>query len=293
MTQEKPQTLDLHGEYIEHVHLLSSDRAGWEGLHLVCEREPAGEMPETALNQHAIVICLAEVRASFEMEGRWQHRHYTAGDIAIFPASNPLPKTQFDRDVPLIELFLDPRLFVSATDNAIEACQLAIEPNLQVRDSLIYQMGLALTSELAASGADSRLYAESMAGALSVHLLRRYGSQSLPTNKTPGGLPPYKLKTAIAYIQEHLHQPIALAELAAVARMSPRYFASLFKQSTGVTPYQYVLQSRIDRAKSLLRRSDLSLVEIAHRVGFQNQSHFTRIFRQYVNATPKAYRDRL
>jgi AraC family transcriptional regulator len=73
--------------------------------------------------------------------------------------------------------------------------------------------------------------------------------------------------------------------------MSPHYFASLFKQSNGVAPYQYVTQCRIERAKQLLTRPELSIVEVCHQVGFQNQSHFTKVFREHTNVTPKVYRN--
>ena len=54
----EPQTVDLKGEFVEHLHLLSSDEAGWNGLNLIYEREPAGEAPETWLGRHLLVICL-------------------------------------------------------------------------------------------------------------------------------------------------------------------------------------------------------------------------------------------
>lgn len=152
-------------------------------------------------------------------------------------------------------------------------------------------MGLALKAELEAGGTDSRLYAESMATAMAVHLLRRYSLLEQEIKHYTGGLPKYKLREAIAYIQEHLEQNLTLAELAAVVHMSPHYFASLFKQSTGLTPHQYVTSCRIERAKQLLARRELTIVEICQQVGFQNQSHFTRVFRQHTTTTPKAYRD--
>ena len=101
------------------------------------------------------------------------------------------------------------------------------------------------------------------------------------------------MKTAIAYINERLDQNLSLAEIAAVVQMSPHYFASLFKQSTGLAPYQYVTQCRIEKAKQLLRQSDLAIVDICQQVGFQSQSHFTNVFRRYTTITPKTYRDSL
>ncbi|MEC4819462.1 MAG: AraC family transcriptional regulator, partial [Scytonema sp. PMC 1069.18] len=94
-------------------------------------------------------------------------------------------------------------------------------------------------------------------------------------------------------IHNHLDENLTLAELAAIVQMSPHYFASLFKQSTGLAPHQYLTQCRIERAKRLLLHRNLTIVEICHTVGFQNQSHFTKVFRQHTGTTPKAYRDAL
>ncbi|MBE9042244.1 AraC family transcriptional regulator, partial [Oscillatoriales cyanobacterium LEGE 11467] len=66
MSEERSPTLDLNGDYIEHLHLLSSDEAGWDGLHLIYEREPAGEMPGGNLGLHLLTICLGEFHASYE-----------------------------------------------------------------------------------------------------------------------------------------------------------------------------------------------------------------------------------
>jgi AraC family transcriptional regulator len=96
-----------------------------------------------------------------------------------------------------------------------------------------------------------------------------------------------------AYINAHLDQNLTLDRLSQIAQLSAHHFATCFKQSIGQPPHQYITQCRIDQAKQLLKQSNLSIVEIAHRVSFQNQSHFTRIFRQYTQTTPKVYRSLL
>lgn len=275
----------------QHLHLLSSFEAGWDGLNLIYELEPVDETPETYFGQHFIVIALDDFRASYMLNGSWQHVDYAKGDIAIFPTTQPFPKTQIDRVVPLVELFLEPAKLARAVCNCVDADKIELVPQLQIRDPLIQHMGLALKAELEVGGVDSRLYAESMASALSMHLLRRYSLRKQEIRNYTGGLPKYKFKEAIAYIHDHLDQNLTLVELSSVVHMSPHYFASLFKQSTGLTPHQYVTKCRIDKAKQLLLSHDLTLVEICQQVGFQNQSHFTRVFRQYTTTTPKAYRD--
>jgi AraC family transcriptional regulator len=101
------------------------------------------------------------------------------------------------------------------------------------------------------------------------------------------GLSPAKLTLVKEYIQHHLHQNLQLNEIAAIAQLSPYHFLRLFKQSMGITPHQYILQCRLNQAKHLLQHSNLSIVEIAIRTGFCDQSHLTRHFKRYVGMTPK------
>jgi AraC family transcriptional regulator len=92
------------------------------------------------------------------------------------------------------------------------------------------------------------------------------------------------------YIRSHLSQDLSIIDLAQVAGMSPYYFLRLFKQSMHVTPRQYIIQMRIDRAKELLRSRELSISDISLQCGFTNQSYFANVFRQITDTTPKAYR---
>ena len=86
-----------------HLHLLSSFEAGWDGLNLIYELEPADEMAETHLRQHFILIALDDFRATYLLDGRWKQVDYAQGVIAIIPATQPFPRTQIDREVPLLE----------------------------------------------------------------------------------------------------------------------------------------------------------------------------------------------
>lgn len=277
-----------HDEQPQHLHLLET---GWNGFHFIYELEPADEIPASYLGQHLIIIALDNFRASFDLNGSWQHINYARGDIGIFPASQIFPRTQIDREVPIIDLFINPTTLSHTVNEAANGC-IELVPHLQLHDPLIQHIGLALKAELAAGDADSRIYAESMVTALSAHLLRRYTSRQQTIREYTGGLPKYKRDRAIAYIHENLARNITLAELSNVVQMSPHYFATLFKQSTRLPPHQYITKCRIETAKQLLAKRELTIVEISQQVGFQNQSHFTRIFRQHVETTPKVYRDR-
>jgi AraC family transcriptional regulator len=125
---------------------------------------------------------------------------------------------------------------------------------------------------------------------LAVHLLRNYCTTSPQISTYSGGLSTTKLAVITDYIKAHLHQDLTLAELSLIGQISPYHFLRLFKQSVGVTPHQYILQCRIDRAKYLLQSSDQSLAAIALMTGFCDQSHLTRCFKRILGVTPKQFR---
>ena len=245
-------------------------------------------MPEAVTPAHSVVICLGDFQGSFLIDGQWHHEQYSQGDIAIVAAGELFPRTRVDREVPLLELFLSPDSFANGVGEIISAIQL--QSHFRLRDPLIQQMGLALKTELEMAGKDSELYADSMATALGAHLWQRYGAKSV-VKKYRGGLAPYQLRTIIEYIHTYLDTDLTLDKLASLIAISPHYFASLFKQSTGLSPHKYITKCRLEKAKTLLRQRDLSIALICQEVGFKNQSHFTRIFRQHFQITPKVYRD--
>ncbi len=290
MSESLLETVDLKGEYIEHVHLLRSHEQGWHGLNLVYEIEPAGEMPQLPLREHLLVICLGNVEINYWLNGKWQQKAYAVGDITLWPANDFLPKTRCDRHVPLLELFIDPLYLSQSIAEVTNLNQIILNPQIQIRDPLIEQIGLTLKTELETNG-NNQLYAEAMINALSAHLLHKYASVKKEIKEYSGGLAPYKLKQILEYIDEHLEEELTINQLANHLSMSPYYFANMFKQSVGIPPHQYITQSRIAQAKCLLKQRHLSIVDIAHQVGFQNQSHFTKVFRKYTGVTPRVYQN--
>ena len=217
--------INLYGDR-EHEHLLESDRFGWNKLGLVYELEPAGEMPEAVTLAHTLVVCQGEFQASFKINGQWHQEQYTKGDIALFAAGELFPRVKTDRDVPLIDLFLPADVLVNAIGESVTT---QLRSQFKLRDPLIQQMAWELKTELAIAGEDSKLYADSMATALGVHLLRRYGVKNVVKEYT-GGLPPYQLKIIIEYIQEHLDCNLSLDLLASLIEISPLFIASLLRQ---------------------------------------------------------------
>jgi len=100
-----------------------------------------------------------------------------------------------------------------------------------------------------------------------------------------------KVAGGIIYMSEHLDQPMRVSSLAALANLSPAHFTVLFKEQTGCSPRDYLYLLRIHRACQLLRSSTLNVKEIATRLGYQDQFHFSRQFKAFQGASPSEYRD--
>lgn len=151
-------------------------------------------------------------------------------------------------------------------------------------------MGIALKVNLESKGMCDRLYTESMAMAISAHLLQFYSTRKPKVKSYSDGLPQARLRQVTEYINEHSAQNPSLIKMAQIVQMSPYYFSRLFKKSTGLTPHQYLLKCRTERAKRLLKSSNLSIATIAAQVGFVDQSHLARHFKRLVGVSPSQFR---
>jgi len=274
--------------------IISSNAKGWDNIGVGYYSLPANETPEISFLQNVIAVHVDKYPVQGErlLEGRVVKETYTNGKIAIYPA-NVIQKMNWDKEIEFVNLSLEPKLLAKCADESVDSNNIEILPQFAIEDPVIYSLGLALKKEIESDNNHSLLYAESAATMLAVHILRHYAVQKPIIKDFAGGITRSQLKLVIEYIQANLHHNLSLIQLAELVQMSPNYFVRLFKQSTGVTPYQYVLNCRISKAKDLLKNQKLSLAEISQKLGFYDQSRFSNTFRNRVGITPKKYRDNL
>ena len=271
--------------------MLSSDRASWDGIQLQYHRHPPHELSANYSKQHRIIIhdCFSSPPLVEErIEHHFQTKQFSDGDVTVVPA-DVLNSASWDTEYQFITLSFEANIFARHVFDLTTLTAVEFVPRFSQPDPLIHGIGLALKSELESSGVGIRLYIESLVAALMSHLLRHYSTQKPISQTHHGGLSNRQLQQIASFVDQHLEQDLALAELTAIVQMSPSYFSSLFKQSVGLTPYQYVIQCRIERAKQLLRQGKLSIAEIAYSLGFTHQSHLSRHFKRLVGITPKAF----
>jgi AraC family transcriptional regulator len=160
------------------------------------------------------------------------------------------------------------------------------------QDALLTQLASSLQNELrtAEMHTASTLYADTVTQMLSAHLLRNYTGRQRELRTEHRKLSSQQLQRLQIFIDEHLARPLSLEQLARQIGFSPYHFARLFRQSTGESPHQFVLQKRLQKAQYLLKTTNKSLTEIALEIGFPNPSHFAQTFRRHLGLTPSHYR---
>jgi AraC family transcriptional regulator len=165
----------------------------------------------------------------------------------------------------------------------------SLAPSLFFEDEALWDTVAKMKAMLSHSTVDDRPYFEALALVLAHEVMRRRHSDSSSRPLARGGLAPWQQRAALAYIDSHLNEPIALATLAGIARLSPYYFCRAFKQSMGVPPHRYHANRRIEVAKKLLLKRDQSITEIGLSLGFRETSSFSSAFRKATGMTPRQY----
>jgi len=258
--------------------------------------QPAHKTPEYFAQQHVISILLSD---ALVVEQWWDNSYYAKnylvqGDVSIYPA-NRVQRLHWDGNFKFLDLYFDP-ILIEQTVQEFGLDSVEVFPCPVVQDPLLQQMGLALKAEFETGLLDrtiNRLYVESLIHTLMIYLLKNRHQVWQRQQENSRGLSVSALKAAISFIKENLARDLSLTEISASVYMSSHYFATLFKQSTGQTPHQYVTSCRLEEAKKLLAQKNLTISDICKQVGFQCPSHFTKVFRKYTKTTPKAYRNKL
>ncbi|PPT06721.1 AraC family transcriptional regulator [Geitlerinema sp. FC II] len=255
-------------------------------------QHPAGEGTCRYDDEHTLSLSLVSrpVQMLQRQAGKTYSGLYGKGDFSITPANTPL-FVRWESDDNYLQIRLNAQFLQSVARETFDrdSDRLELIPAFRTRNPQIEVVGMMLLGELQQDTAN-RLYVDSLANVLAVHLLRQHATTQPQLPVYEGGLPQHQLRQVLEYIDTDLAADIKLSDLASLLDMSPFHFSRLFKQSVGMSPYQYLIHQRIDRAKQLLTQTDRLITDIALQCGFNSHSHLSKQFRQLTGTTPKAYR---
>jgi len=287
---------------------LSSRGLGWALLNF--ERRdyaPGSRTLAHGSSKHLIFVSLTSGRMVRESQGQRVEHELSPGCVAVVPARTAV-RWSWSTRIGFALLRLDAE-FVDQIAQAVLALApgdyrltLAERPH----DSALPNIAGVLAREVTLREPGGRLYAQSLASLLAVHLLRHYaqrvdGRPLMEATELEEGSPsaaleaggrngaqPRAVADALAFMHENYARELSLSDIAAAAHLSPFHLARLFKQSLGVSPHQYLIQLRVNSARWLLSAGsgERSLAELANAVGFADQSHLTRHFKRVLGVTP-------
>jgi AraC family transcriptional regulator len=247
--------------------------------------DPRPDEQEHVLSRYQFDVHLGDpMPVEFHQSGKNLPRVVHFGDLTWTPAGDSCRATWAQiREVGFVTFS---EAFMQQTADEMEAAHLPVPATIQYTDPLARELVLALVH----GGSSDRLYTDTLANSLVVHLLKAANRASAQRSYA-GKLSQNQLRRAIDYLEDHLGGALNLQSWAKEVGLSPYHFARLFRRTTGVAPHQFFLRQRIERAKSILSASDASLSSVAYDLGFASQSHFNRVFRQYTQMTPGEWRN--
>ena len=241
------------------------------------------------------MVCMhlgASVEVRCMRGGTLRHGREVAGDLDIIPARTASSWELKQEGTALIMCVPDELLSAVAARLDRDPSDIEIADRFQMRDPVIEHIGWTLKADIDSNLAGGRLLRDSLGVALAARLLQRHYRGSLPMREIRGGLSHTKLERVIAHIEDNLASKLSLPGIAEIAGISVSHLKTLFRNSTGVPVYEYVLRRRVERAQLLLRNQRFSIAEVAVATGFAHQSHLARHMHRILGYTPSSLRRR-
>ena len=228
--------------------------------------------------------------------GRWKGNRVVKGDFFLTTAAAPTEmrwEAAGTQPFQVMHVYIGLQLLQQAIREVCSkaARGFALREVSGEKDTVLSSLLEHIKLELRGRDDPSNVYIQSLAKALTVHLVRSYETAA-PTGQGPrGGLQAYKLHRIFEAMAQSLAEPFSLSRHAALAELSEYHFSRVFKQSTGMSPSSYFIHLRMEQAKALLQKTEQSIIDVCAAVGYSSPSHFSTLFRTEAGVTPSEYRE--
>jgi AraC family transcriptional regulator len=279
-----------HSEFIPENWVMKTMTIGNGGLVVRHQFDEPSELFAPALTDHLISVNIGQ--QSTRQVTRMGRQEYDGinptGSLWLATADNTSCEWAWETTDETIMFQIDPLYFqeIAAENGCANSERLELKPVMFDRNPQFESIARNYHAEMQQQGLGGKLYSESLGNLFMLNLLRTYCQERPQPQQVNGGLGEKRLKLVLAYIDAHLAENIGLQDMATVAGLGQHHFSTMFRQSTGISPYRYVIERRIDRAKRQLRQKDAAIIDIALACGFADQSHLTKHFRKFVGMTP-------
>ena len=258
-------------------------------LEIMEAHAPRGEWIVPPVNELRVALALSDFSATTWRGSRnLESRNVSAGTMAICEHNQPrhfAMRNPTSFAIVLLRTELLEQVIEERRQERIE-----LQPHQTIQDEIMFRLMEILLYEMRGGFQSGGFFLDGVAAALASHLVRRYAVDAPVKGKSIGGMVPSALRRCMELMEARLDGDLRLVELAHEVGLSTSHFIRSFRQSTGKTPYQFLLERRVERAQALMRDFRISLTEVAISSGFADQHHLARAFRRITKVTPSSYR---
>ena len=227
----------------------------------------------------------------------WITRHLKRGDIFVTHSKSPYElawKSPLGGELDFILIHVAVDQFLAALESVYPGRAKQVEViDFFGRDQALAHLCLACGDMLSARTPGKSKGVAALTQLLALYLVEKYTDAAAEKLDFHGGLPIRQLRRVEDYVRGRLAEEISVEVLSKLVDLSPFHFSRVFKQTTGMTPLQFVTRERITLAQQLIRETSRSLIEIALEIGYTSPSHFAQVFRRVVGVTPTEFRSAL
>ena len=249
---------------------------------------PQGEFILPAVNKVRLALALSDYSAFWHSSRGLLSKHASVGSISICELNRPRC-LEMRNPASLAIVLLRNEILEQALDDS-RPPRVELQARYGLQDQIMRHLVEVLLYEKRQGFQSGPFFLDGIAVALASHLVRSYSAGMPVITNSVGGMAPSTLRRCIALMEARLEGDLRLNELACEAGLSTSHFIRSFRESTGKTPYQFLLDRRVQRAQTLMRDPHASLAEVARSTGFANQQHLARVFRRVTGTTPSTYR---
>ncbi|MBC8084979.1 MAG: helix-turn-helix transcriptional regulator [Hymenobacter sp.] len=270
--------------------LVSSAALAWPGLRVEQYQLDATKLPAHHHEHHLLLLHqgAAPVTSRRQQGRQVEEAVFRKGDAGLYP-SGEYGTVAWDGPTDTIHLYLDDQHLENLARQGMDLTHFTLRDRYRFGDALLNQLGQRLLGAVGTQHALGLFYIEALTNALCCHLIEHHATYERRVAPGPRLSAPV-LARIDAYLEAHADTLITLETMAGLAHLSAFHFARRFKQTTGVSPYQYVLGWKIRRARQLLRAADAPIAAISDALGFASPAHFSVAFKRGVGQSPREFR---
>ena len=269
--------------------IVTTQALSWPGLMLEAGTNNVTEADTVVLNQHFLSLNVDTSPLMLEVKGAHGFRRYTVPPQTVWvcPAADPI-SLYVNSAFSYVRMSIDEPHLDRLLGQSDDASPVRLRRMFGVAVPQITHLLKTLRAEADNQNPGGLAVVDAVTTALGHLLVRHVGIDQPRPARLRGGLSPAARRRTLEMIHSQLDSRLTIDMLAREAGLSTAHFSRAFRETMGRAPHQYLLSMRLEKARRLLEVPYASLSDVAHRTGFADQAHFTRLFKRSYGITPGA-----